>query len=218
MYKKTLFIFFILFLIDFNLNADNNKESVGDSIIERYSIYSVDYLLNISREKTIHNFDSAESILLTANNMADSLKETSNQIDALILLGHLYFDNAYFENAEDIFNRVLKEFHSELTEEQYANVKHTLGLNHIKFNNYDKAINFIQEALLFYEQQDRKDEIARALKDIGGIYYYLGNHNTALDNFQKALLLYRELNDSDGIARSYNNIGMIFRDKGNTTL
>ena len=218
MCKKSIFIFLIFFLIDFNLIADNIEKSVGDSITEKHNINSVDYLLNISREKMIHNFDSAESILLAANNLADSLKETSDQIDALILLGHLYFDNAYFENAGEIFNRLLKEFQSELTEEQYANVKHTLGLNHIKFNNYDKAINFIQEALLYYEQQNKKDEIARALKDIGAVYHYLGNENSALDNYQKALLIYREVNDSDGIARSYNNIGMIFKEKGNIAL
>lgn len=218
MCKKSLFIFLVLSLIDFNIIADNIKESVSDSITEKYNPNSVDYLLNIAREKTIHNFDSVESILLAANNLADSLKETSHQIDALILLGHLYFNNAYFENAGEIFNSLLNEFQSELTEEQDANIKHALGLNHIKFNNYDKAINFIQEALQYYEQQNEKDEIARALKDIGGIYYYLGNENSALDNFQKSLLLYRELNDSDGIAKSYNNIGLIFRDKGNTTL
>ncbi|MFC2103829.1 tetratricopeptide repeat protein [Bacteroidota bacterium] len=216
--KNKLFVFILLLSTCIHSVAENNSDTNTDSILTNIGAQSVDYLLNIARERKIHDFDSAESILLAANRLAENLKETNNQVNALILLGHLYFDNAYFENAEDIFNQILRDFESELTEEQYANVKHTLGLNHIRFNNYDKAINFIQEALLYYEQHDKKDEIARALKDIGGVYYYLGNKNMALDNFQKSLLLYREMNDSDGIARSYNNIGMIFRDKGNSKL
>lgn len=217
MQKNPFLLFIAIALFNLHLVA-NNKISDTDSIIERYNITSVDYLLNIAREKKIHNFDSAESILLTANQLADSLKQTQNQVNALLLLGKLYFDNAYFENAEEIFNKILKDFRDDLTNEQYANVKHTLGLIHMRFNNYDKAINFIQEALLYYEQQNNKKEIARALKDIGGFYYYLGNENLALDNFQKSLLMCRELNDSDGIARSYNNIGLIFKDKGNSVL
>jgi len=218
MQKRIILFICYIILASQHLFADRVNKSETDSIIERYNDQSVEYLLNISREKTIHNFDSAESILLTANNLADSLKETSNQIEALILLGNLYFENAYFENAEDIFNKVLTNFQSDLSDDQLANVKHTLGLNHIRFSNYDKAINLFQEALFYYEKTDNKSDIARALKDIGAVYYYLGNENSALDNYQKALLLYREVNDSDGIARSYNNIGMIFRDKGNTEL
>jgi hypothetical protein len=186
-----------------------------DSLLSNLHIYSIDYLISISKENKIHDFDSAELILLSADHLADSLRETDHQIKALILLGHLYFDNGYFENAEEIFNRIIKDFSSELTDEQLADVNHSLGLNHIRFNNYDKAINLFQEALLFYEKTDNKEGIAKALKDIGQVYYYLGNENTALDNYQKALLIYREVNDSDGIARTYNNIGIIFKEKGN---
>lgn len=108
---------------------------------------------------------------------------------------------------------MLSKFSNELTDDQMADVNHSLGLNHIRFNNYDKSLNLFQEALLFYEKTNNKLGIARALKDIGAIYFYLGNENSALDYYQKALIIYRELNDIDGIAKSYNNIGMIFKDK-----
>ena len=106
---KILILLLNLFLIDSSIIADNIKESVGDSIIERYNISSVDYILDLSREKKIHDFDSTESILLTANHLADSLTETENQIDALILLSQLYYDNAYFGKAEDVLKRILRD-------------------------------------------------------------------------------------------------------------
>ncbi|MCB2197404.1 MAG: tetratricopeptide repeat protein [Bacteroidetes bacterium] len=216
MFKRIFIFFSLLLIVNHYLFADYIDKTYSDTLNPNSS--SVYELVQTVKDQRIHSFDSAESILLKANQLADSLEESDNQINALILLGHLYFDNGYFENVEEVFNNLLNEFGSELSEQQYANIKHTLGLNHIRFNNYDKAINYIQEALLYYEREGIKDEIARALKDIGAVYYYLGNENNALDNYQKALLIYRELNDSDGIARSYNNIGMIFRDKGNNKL
>lgn len=213
--KLTIFIFLFLTL---NVFSQNFNKSSADSIINKADIQAVDYLLNIARERKIQDFDSAELILLAANNLADSLKEKENQANALILLAQLYFDNGYFESTEEILNKVLKDFSSELTDMQIAEVKHKLGLNHIRFNNYDQAINLIQESLYYYEKENNKAKIAQALKDIGAVYFYLGNENLALDNYQKALLIYRQINDSDGIARSYNNIGMIFKDKGNISM
>jgi len=215
---KIRFIFYSFLLVCPQIFANNISKSETDSVISVYKMYSFDSLLSAVNKGKIQDFHLTESILTYAVALADSINETENQIKALILLGNLYFENAYFENAEDIFNEVLKKFQLELTDDQLANVKHTLGLNHIKFSNYDKAINLFQDALFYFEKTNNKSGIARALKDIGAVYYYLGNENSALDNYQKALLLYREVNDSDGIARSLNNIGMIFRDKGNTEL
>ena len=218
MRKRILLFLCCIFLISLHLFADSISKSKTDSIYSVYKTYSIDSLLSIVYESKVQDFELTESILIFAITSADSLKETENQIKSLILLGQLYFENAYFENAEEIFNRVLREFQSDLSDDQLASVKHTLGLNHIKFSNYNKAINLFQEALFYYEKTNNKSEIAGALKDIGAVYYYLGNENSALENYQKALIIYREVNDSDGIARSYNNIGMIFRDKGNTEI
>jgi PAS domain S-box-containing protein len=218
MQKRILLFVYFFILISLHVFAEKISKSEADSIYNVYKSYSLDSLLSIVNEIRIQDFEVTESILISADIIADSLNETENQIKALILLGDLYFENAYFESAEDIFNRVLADFQSDLSNDQLANVKHTLGLNHIRFSNYDKSLNLFQEALMFYEKTGDKEGIATALKDLGQVYYYLGNENSALDNYQKALLIYRELNDSDGIARSYNNIGMIFRDKGNIEL
>ena len=215
---KPLFIFISLFLLDFYVFANSLNEIDNDTSKIRFNVQSVDYLLNIAREKTIQDFDSVESALIRVQELSDSLGDDIDKIEALILLGHLYFDNGYFENAEEVFNQLSNNYYKQLSEEQMSDIKHTLGLNHMTFNNYDKAINLIQEALFYYEKVNDRAKIAKALKDIGVIYYYLGNENSALDNYQKALIIYREVNDSDGIARSYNNIGMIFKDKGNTPL
>jgi PAS domain S-box-containing protein len=218
MWSRNILTCLIILLSYLYSIADLSNNSKVDSLLKDKDAYTIEYLLNLSQENSIKSFDSAESILLVAKTIADSLRETDNQIQSLLLLGHLYFDNGYFENAQKVFSEVLSKFSNELTDDQMADVNHSLGLNHIRFNNYDKSLNLFQEALLFYEKTNNKLGIARALKDIGAIYFYLGNENSALDYYQKALIIYRELNDIDGIAKSYNNIGMIFKDKGNFEL
>jgi len=207
---------FILLIIScLKLNAYSQQKAETDSILLQYNLQSADYLINLAREGKIYDFDSAKDFLISAKKMADSLKNTDEQISSLISLGHLYFDNAFFEDAEETFNLILKNYSGDLNDSQFADVKHSLGLNNIRFNNYDQAISNIQDALIVYEKNNNRKEIARALKDFGVIYYYLGNKSLALENYQKALIIYREVNDSDGIARTYNNIGMIFKENGN---
>ncbi|HRW61901.1 MAG TPA: tetratricopeptide repeat protein [Bacteroidales bacterium] len=210
------YIGFILLIIScLKLTAFAQQENETDSLLMQYNLQTADYLINLAREGKIYDFDSARDFLISAKKMADSLRNTKEQISTLISLGHLYFDNAFFEDAEETFSHILINYSNDLNDSQFADVKHSLGLNNIRFNNYDQAISNIQDALIIYEKNNNRKEIARALKDFGVIYYYLGNKSLALENYQKALSIYREVNDSDGIARTYNNIGMIFKENGN---
>ena len=210
------YIGFILLIIScLKLNSFGQQATETDSLLIQYNLQTADYLINLAREGKIYDFDSAKEFLISAKKMADSLRNTKEQISTLISLGHLYFDNAFFQDAEETFNHILSNYPNDLNDTQFADVKHALGLNNIRFNNYDQAISNIQDALLIYEKNNNRKEIARALKDFGVIYYYLGNKSLALENYQKALSIYREVNDSDGIARTYNNIGMIFKENGN---
>lgn len=216
MVSKQLLIYLIISLLVFGTCASvNGQEVISDTIQENLNLYSIDYLLNLSREKRVENFDSAEKILFQVKNLADSLGESKKYIESLFLLGHLYFDNGYFEKADKIFNSILFDYKDDLDDKYLADANHMLGLNHIRFNNYDQSLTLYQEALFFYKKIDDKAGIADVLKDIGAVYYYLGNTNQALDNYQKALLIYQEINNREGLAKSYNNIGMIFKEKGN---
>jgi PAS domain S-box-containing protein len=215
---KFKFVFLLVLFLNLQFISLAINEIDYDSTLNSSKIQALDNLLDAARDQKIKDFDSAQLILLAADHLVDSLIHEGGDVNKLITLGHLYFDNGYFENSKQVFDILLQDYQTELTEIQLAEIKHTLGLNQIRFNNYDKAINNIQEALIIFEEEGLKNNIARALKDIGAIYYYLNNTNSALDYYQKSLIIYREVNDSDGIARSYNNIGLIFKEKGNYAL
>lgn len=84
----------------------------------------------------------------------------------------------------------------------------------IKSTDPDQALEHAQNALELAERLNLKERHARAMNNIGVIYWQMGNFPEALDYLFGAYLMYREEGDSLGIARSHVNMGLIFADQG----
>ena len=215
------FCFFILILtrplFGNEANIENNFH-FPDSISNQSKQIQIDYLLDSAEKLVSIDYTRSNELISLAREYADSLNDELQLSKALFLQGKLNYAHGDFYEAEEIFQHLLDYHQNILANKTIAEIKHALGLTYMRFNNYNKAINLIQEALFFYEKSDDKLNIATAVKDLGVIYYYLGNENSALEEYQKALLLYREIENDQGIAQCLNNIGMIFRLKGNYAL
>ncbi|MGC9374653.1 MAG: tetratricopeptide repeat protein [Bacteroidales bacterium] len=198
-------------------NIENNFH-FPDSISNQSEQIQIDYLLDSAEKLISIDYTLSNELISLAREYADSLNDELQLSKALFLQGKLNYAHGDFYEAEEIFQHLLDYCQNTLTNNTIAEIKHALGLTYMRFNNYDKAINLIQEALFFYEKSDDKLNIATAVKDLGVIYYYLGNENSALEEYQKALLLYRDLENNQGIAQCLNNIGLVFRLKGNYAL
>lgn len=94
-------------------------------------------------------------------------------------------------------------------------------LGQIYINNqfdYDQGLQYLQMALDHAEKANSKEETARALNSIGGVYYYRNNYEIAFKYFQEALKIRQQTGNSADIAASLNNIGEIYRLKENWNL
>jgi len=222
LFKRIIFSCFFILILTMPLfgNQENieNNFHFPDSISSQPEQIQIDYLLD-SAEKLVNiDYTRSNKLISLARNYADSLDDELHLSKALFLQGKLNYAHGDFSEAEEIFQHLLDNNQNILDNKTIAEIKHALGLTYMRFNNYNKAINLIQEALFVYEKLGDKLNIATAIKDLGTIYYYLGNENSALEEYQKALLLYRDLENDQGIARCLNNIGMVFRLKGNYAL
>ena len=195
-----------------------NNFNFPDTISNQSEQIQIDYLLDSAEKLISIDYTRSNELISLARKYADSLDDKLQLSKVLFLQGKLNYAHGDFYEAEEIFQHLLDNHQNILTNNTIAEIKHALGLTYMRFNNYNKAINLIQEALFVYEKSDDKLNIATAIKDLGVIYYYLGNENSALEEYQKALLLYRDLENNQGIAQCLNNIGMIFRLKGNYAL
>ncbi|MDK2977929.1 MAG: hypothetical protein PWP52_643 [Bacteroidales bacterium] len=195
-----------------------NNFNFPDTISNQSEQIQIEYLLDSAEKLISIDYTRSNELISLARKYADSLDDKLQLSKVLFLQGKLNYAHGDFYEAEEIFQHLLDNHQNILTNNTIAEIKHALGLTYMRFNNYNKAINLIQEALFVYEKSDDKLNIATAIKDLGVIYYYLGNENSALEEYQKALLLYRDLENNQGIAQCLNNIGMIFRLKGNYAL
>ncbi|MFO7827249.1 MAG: tetratricopeptide repeat protein, partial [Bacteroidales bacterium] len=216
---KGKILFLLTFCLIFNTHLFGNERNIDvylpDSISNQSLNIKIGFILDSAEKLMSTDHSKTRQLVSLAKYYADSINNRQGSCKALFLLGKLDYANGDFYEAEEVFQHLLDNFSDVLNEKEMADIKHALGLTYMRFNNYNKAINLIQEALFFYEEHNNRLDIATATKDMGIIYYNLGNNNSALEQYQKALVIYRELQNDDGIARCYNNIGMIFREKGN---
>ena len=84
-----------------------------------------------------------------------------------------------------------------------------IGENETRVGQYDKAVDFYQQALLIQrEVKDRAGETG-TLYNIGAAYYKLNQYAKAMDFLQQALLIQQKLGDQAGEAHTLKSIKVV---------
>lgn len=93
-----------------------------------------------------------------------------------------------------------------------ADTKNLLAAIELKLGNYKKSIQYNQEALKTYQENNDKHFSASALIDIGASYHELKEYKKAIDYFDKALLLTKEINSFTLQAVALQSLGKSYRE------
>ena len=83
------------------------------------------------------------------------------------------------------------------------------------FSDPKKALHFGNQALQLSNNLHYKKGTAKALHNIGILYYNEGKYDSALRFFNNSLVIKKDLGDKKGMASSFNNIGNIYTQQGN---
>lgn len=73
--------------------------------------------------------------------------------------------------------------------------------------DYDKALDYYENALEIFMEIDDKSDMANTLNSIGGLYHYRDQYEDALKYYEKAYEIFRETGDKQGKGKSLNGIG-----------
>lgn len=104
-----------------------------------------------------------------------------------------------------------------------AEVKEELGDAIKSFNRgldshiegkYDKALEFLKEALPTFQEFGVEDMIAGTFHEMGMVLQDLGKYDEALDNYQKSLQLCERIRYNQGCAKTLHQIGSLYEAKG----
>lgn len=91
-----------------------------------------------------------------------------------------------------------------------ANNTGNIGSVYHALSNHDKALEYMNRALMLYEELGNKSGIARFTGNIGSVYFSLLDYEKALEYMSHALKLNEELGNKVGMAICIGNIGNIY--------
>ena len=83
-----------------------------------------------------------------------------------------------------------------------------VGFCYYRLSQYDKAVEFFQQALPLFQQVGDTEDEAGALSNIGDSYKAMGQYPKALDFYQRALPIQRQVGDKAHEALTLKNIGL----------
>ncbi len=114
-------------------------------------------------------------------------------------------------------NAILLELYQDLslerwqsTPEQRARVYNYLGVIYRVLGRMEQALDYLQRALLIYQESGNRVGEARSLNDLGRVYGEMGNRDRARSDYEMALQISREQGDQAGEGSALNNLGWVY--------
>lgn len=178
------------------------------------------YILKSNLMNNLGHYEEGLQLAETALKESHRVRKRLHGVDALIAMTDSQIGLGRYD--EGIKSIIQGENLLELsTREQSAGIvqkKPTLlllkGSIYWRKGELDRALEYCQKSLEFYEKLGNKRLIADALSNLGIIYRDKGELDRALEYSQRSLTLQEEIGHAQAIATSLNNLGLIYRDKG----
>ncbi|CAF3855989.1 unnamed protein product [Rotaria sp. Silwood1] len=125
-------------------------------------------------------------------------------------LGHLMLKVGHLNQAEELYNELLKKASSD---DDRAHIYHMLGMLKSQQGQYKEAVSFYEKKLEIKRKTLPEDHssLANTYNNIGLAYGNMGNYSKALEFYEKAIKIKEKSlspNHPD-LATSYNNIGAV---------
>ncbi|MBD2338725.1 tetratricopeptide repeat protein [Calothrix sp. FACHB-156] len=158
---------------------------------------------------------------LTALNQALQIqqirKNIAGQADTLTLIATLYSSLGDNQKARESLTQVLA-LQKQLPQpdpSKQAVTYMSMGTTYTVANDYQKALEYFNQARSLFQKSGRPNEQAEVLIQISFVYDELGQQQTALDVLNQALTLQRAQKNRSREAFTLNNIGGIYASFGN---
>ncbi|MCJ8318460.1 MAG: tetratricopeptide repeat protein [Colwellia sp.] len=139
--------------------------------------------------------------------------EQDDSIDEqLIVLAQLTDKHLVIEK----LNQLLSS--TEITPKQYVATLNLQGRSYLAVDNFDEAINVLQQAQVIAQSQQLPQLEANAYKLLGISYYYQGKLSDAILVYQASLSFYREIDAPIKQANLLNNLALVYSSMGDYSL
>ncbi len=160
------------------------------------------------------HFPDGLTIHTHALHAARHTAEPAAEADALLNLGHIYWQQGQYGQAADHLQQALTLAREIGDRHGETNALLDLGIVCQRQGHYGQAASHLQRAFtLASEIGDRVGE-TNALLNLGIVDRRQGHYQQAADHYQQALILAREIGDRHGEANALDNLGTIYQRQG----
>jgi tetratricopeptide (TPR) repeat protein len=160
------------------------------------------------------HFPDGLTIHTHALHAARHTDEPAAEADALLNLGHIYWQQGQYGQAANHLQQALTLAREIGDRHGETNALLNLGIVDQRQSHYGQAANHLQQALtLAREIGDRVVE-TNALLNLGIVDRRQGHYGQAADHYQQALTLAREIGDRHGEANALDHLGTIYQRQG----
>ncbi|NHK31526.1 MAG: tetratricopeptide repeat protein [Asgard group archaeon] len=160
--------------------------------------------------------------------LADIVLKESKKLDKPLIQLNAIFNKAevcwrliYYDlmlecinQGEQILQTLTKKSQDEKYTSQKAYILFLKGINALKKEDFDYALECHNESLNLRKRIGNKLEIGRSLKRISNVYWWKGDYDQSLIYIKQALKLFEEIGNDYDIAETLQLIGSNYRSKG----
>ncbi|MDQ4021408.1 MAG: tetratricopeptide repeat protein [Actinomycetota bacterium] len=160
------------------------------------------------------HFPDGLTIHTHALHAARDTDEPAAEADALLNLGHIYWQQGHYGQAAEHLQQALTLASQIGDRVGETNALLNLGIVDRRQGDYQQAADHCQQALTLASQIGDRHGEANALDNLGTIYQRQGHYQQAADHHQQALALFREIGDRHGEANTLLDLGTAYRRQG----
>jgi serine phosphatase RsbU (regulator of sigma subunit)/uncharacterized protein HemY len=91
-----------------------------------------------------------------------------------------------------------------------AEIRNLMAGCHVNLGEYDKALEILDELIVFTRDKELYTNLALALTASAGVHYNLGEYETTANRLFETAETYKKLEDTTRLAQTYRNLSLIY--------
>lgn len=203
---------FILFLIpNQTCLADSYADSLKQNLDGVSDSAKIRLLSKASNHYQVSNPDTAIILAKEVLDLAQSNKDSLNELEGFVLLGRAYQNRSEFYKSTQYFYKALKLAEKWDLTNKLASYHNSLGISFYYLQDFDKAIYHIQKAAAFKLQLKQYTDYGTIVGNLAGVLHQLGRNKEAVSALQIAVTKLGGKENIGTLGNLYNTYGSIYQ-------
>ena len=203
--KKILFL--LLFLSQLAFSQNDVNKLIDSLTIAKKDTDKVRIALNISDKLKFSDWKRAHHYIEYSEELAKKtdLEDFTAEINTKI--AEIYNSKDAFDIALSYYLKAYEYYHLNNSENKYKS-EGSLAIIYARLNNKERALYYFNKLLKYYTKEKDVHGTAKALNNIGKLYYTEKRYDSAMTYFNKSLVLTKQIKDQDLELVLYNNFAL----------